>query len=38
MNNTKKLIMENRIATMKARDKENSNIIRKLLRKMRKQA
>lgn len=38
MNNSKKLIMENRIATMKARDKDNGNIIKKLLRKLRKQA
>lgn len=38
MTSTERLIAENRIANMKARDKDNSNIIKKLLRKLRKQA
>lgn len=33
-----KLAMENRIANMKASGKENSNIIKKLQRKLRKMA
>ena len=36
MTNLERLKIENRIARMSARDKENRNIIKKLQRKLRK--